>query len=75
MTIFVVTNCDISGLKTCSIGNDHLNRTACICEVTSFWKHLEGDVLLPNVLYFKQLSIFRMAWQDPIERSSTIARQ
>jgi hypothetical protein len=45
------------------------------CEVTSFWEHLDGDVLLPSVLYFKQLAIFRRAWEDPIERISIIARR
>jgi hypothetical protein len=34
MTIFVVINCDISGLKTCSIGNDHLNGAACLERLT-----------------------------------------
>jgi hypothetical protein len=33
MTIFVVNNSDISGLKKCSIGNDHLNGAACIARL------------------------------------------
>jgi hypothetical protein len=28
---------------------------------------LDGNVPLPSVLYFKQLAVFRLAWEDPIE--------
>jgi hypothetical protein len=32
------------------------------CEDTAFWEQLDGDVLLPSVIYFKQFAKFRRAW-------------
>jgi hypothetical protein len=43
----LLINYDISGLKTCSIGNDHLNGAACIARLPSSGNNWMGMCCFP----------------------------
>jgi hypothetical protein len=75
MTIFVVINFNISGLKTCSIENDHLNGAACIARLPPSVNIWMGMCCFQALFTSNNSQSSAGHGEDPIERSSAMARR
>jgi hypothetical protein len=71
----VIINCDMSGLNTCSIGNDHLNGAACIARLPPSGNNWMGMCCFPALFTLNNSQTSAGHGEDPIERSSTMARR